>query len=111
MSLLLHYCHEQLSCDDQGTSSVAGSSKKEVPAGLGDLAERQAGSILPGEHSGASFRMRQGIARRCGLSCSVVLQPLASSGASSSPVERRSGQLAAAGTWDPSLGKKPCANM
>lgn len=47
MSLLLHYCDEQLSSDDQGTSYVAGSSKKEVPAGPGDLAEMQAGSIPP----------------------------------------------------------------
>lgn len=48
MSLLLRYSDEQLSSDDQGTSYVAGSSKKEVPAGLGDLAEMQAGSIPPG---------------------------------------------------------------
>ena len=47
MSLLLHYCDEQLSSDYRGASYVAGSSKKEVPAGLGDLDEVQAGSIPP----------------------------------------------------------------
>lgn len=44
----------------------------------------------------------------------LVLQLLSPSGGSSSthssPVEHRSGQLAATDTWDPGLGKKPCAS-
>lgn len=89
----LFHCEEQLS-DDKDTSYVAGSSKKHLPVRLGDVAEMQVGSnkVLHGPC--------------CGIAS--LLDPQASH----STVEQHgSGQLAAADSWDPGLGMKPCVNM